>query len=107
MDPVTAGLVIGGVTLAAKAQGKALGGLAGALSPAGKAYRKQLKKDIKRMEGGELGMTKEQRDEAMRQAVKGIQAQSKGREAALMRQQGAAGLGRSGVQGQELSLIHI
>ena len=103
MDPITAGLVIGGTTAALKAGAKGAGMIAERRSIGGKAARQELKKDVAKMRKGKLGMTAVQKRGAMAEAVKGIQAATRGSEAQLRREAAATGgFGRSGVQAQQL-----
>ena len=103
MDPITAGLLIGGTTAALKAGAKGAGMIAERRSIGGKAARQELKKDVAKMRKGKLGMTAAQKRGAMAEAVKGIQAATRGSEAQLRREAAATGgFGRSGVQAQQL-----
>ena len=98
-----AGLIVGGTTAALKAGAKGAGMIAERRSAGGKAARQALKKDISKMQKGQLGMTAAQKRSAMGEAVKGIQASTRGTEAQLRREAAATGgFGRSGVQAQQL-----
>ena len=98
-----AGLIVGGTTAALKAGAKGAGMIAERRSVGGKAAAGALKKDVAKMQKGQLGMTAAQKRSAMGEAVKGIQASTRGTEAQLRREAAATGgFGRSGAQAQQL-----
>jgi len=85
IDPVTAGLIAGGIYGGVKLVGAIKGSSGGY---AGKAKKKQLKKDIARLEKGDLGSV--DRRNVMREAMRGIGSQTQGAMAELQRGKGAA-----------------
>lgn len=84
--------------------GSALGGLAGQFiadrfSPAGKAYRQQMQKDIAALQQGKLGFSEAEKRSMLAGTQRALQAQTAGVEANLRRQAAAmGGFGRSGAQ---------
>lgn len=84
--------------------GAALGGLAGQFiadrfSPAGKAYRLQMQKDIAALQQGKLGFSEAEKRSMLAGTQRALQAQTAGVEANLRRQAAAmGGFGRSGAQ---------
>jgi hypothetical protein len=97
-----AGLIIGGATAALKAGAKGAGMIAERRSVGGKAAAGALKKDVARLKKGQLGMTTAQKRSAMGEAIKGIQASTRGDRARLQRETAATGFSRSGAQAQQL-----
>ena len=74
-------------------------GIASAVDPAARAYRKQLKKDISAMEKGKLGLSEAEKRAMLAGTQKALQAQTASAEANLRRSAAAAGgFGRSGAQ---------
>jgi hypothetical protein len=84
--------------------GAAIGGLAGQFiadrfSPAGKAYREQMQKDISALQQGKLGFSEAEKRGMLAGTQRALQAQTAGVEANLRRQAAAmGGFGRSGAQ---------
>lgn len=88
--------------LTGAAPGLAAAGIT-ALSPAGKASREQLSKDISALQSGKLGLTAAQKRGMLGASLRGIDASTKGVEAGLRRE--AAALGGTGRSGRQIQAI--
>ena len=96
MGPLAAGLITAAVQGGSSMGTSALGAIAGSKSVSGKAYKKQIERDVAALEKGEFGMTAAQKQEAMKSAVRAAQGTSAEQTAALQAQQAAMGGVRSG-----------
>ena len=103
MSVLATAALIGGTAALAKAGAKGAGMIAEKRSIGGKASKAALQKDITKLQKGQLGMTAAQKRGAMGEAVRGINASTRGTEAQLRREAAATGgFGRSGAQAQQL-----
>jgi hypothetical protein len=105
MDPITIGLIsaaaIGGASKAGG--GQVIGALAGSKSDAGKAYKKQIGKDITALDKGHFGMTAVQKQEAMKSAVRAAQGATAEQTASLQAQRASMGGIQSGQMASQLA----
>ena len=103
-SPTTLGMIkaTGTGALTGAAPGLAAAGIT-ALSPAGRASREQLQKDISALRGGKLGLTAAQKRGMLGASLRGIDASTKGAEAGLRRE--AAALGGTGRSGRQIQAI--
>ena len=103
MSVLATAALIGGTAALTKAAAKGAGMIAEKRSIGGKASKAALQKDITKLQKGQLGMTAAQKRGAMGEAVRGINASTRGTEAQLRREAAATGgFGRSGAQAQQL-----
>ena len=99
MLPVGAALATGLIENA-PAVGTLVGqGIASAVDPAAKAYRQQMKTDIKALKQGQLGLSEAEKRTMLAGTQRALQAQTSAAEASLRRSAAAmGGFGRSGAQ---------
>lgn len=99
MLPVGAALATGLIENA-PAVGTLVGqGIASAVDPAAKAYRQQMKTDIKALKQGQLGLSEAEKRTMLAGTQRALQAQTSAAEANLRRSAAAmGGFGRSGAQ---------
>lgn len=99
MLPVGAALATGLIENA-PAVGTLVGqGIASAVDPAAKAYRQQMKTDIKALKQGQLGLSDAEKRTMLAGTQRALQAQTSAAEANLRRSAAAmGGFGRSGAQ---------
>lgn len=99
MLPVGAALATGLIENA-PAVGTLVGqGIASAVDPAAKAYRQQMKTDIKALKQGQLGLSDAEKRTMLAGTQRALQAQTSAAEASLRRSAAAmGGFGRSGAQ---------
>lgn len=106
MLPVGAALASGLISQAAGIGTLAGQGIASAVDPAAKAYRRQMKKDIDALKQGKLGLSEAEKRTMLSGTQRALQAQTAGAEANLRRSAAAmGGFGRSGAQQAALGQI--